>query len=56
MKNELDEPSMLPEYKKVLDAFGLKYMGKGCYSWNGNWLVSYYGNKKFLYVGSYERY
>ena len=47
MKNELDEPSMLPEYKKVLDAFGLKYMGKGCYSWNGNWLVSYYGNKNF---------
>ena len=22
MKNELDEPSMLPEYKKVLDTFG----------------------------------
>ena len=47
MKNELDEPSMLPEYKKVLDAFGLKYMGEGCYSWNGHWLVSYYGDEKF---------
>lgn len=47
MKNELDEPSMLPEYKKVLDAFGLKYMGDGRYSWNGLWLVSYYGDEKF---------
>lgn len=47
MKNELDEPSMLPEYKKVLDAFGLKHTGDGCYSWNGHWLVSYYGDKKF---------
>lgn len=38
---------MLPEYKKVLDKFGLKHTGDGCYSWNGNWLVSYYGNKNF---------
>ena len=47
MKNELDEPSMLPEYKKVLDTFGLKHTGNGCYSWNGYWLVSYYGDKEF---------
>ena len=47
MKNELDEPSMLPEYKKVLDTFGLKHVGDGCYSWNGHWLVSYYGDKDF---------
>lgn len=47
MKNEIDEPSMLPEYKKVLDTFGLKHTGNGCYSWNGNWLVSYYGDKEF---------
>lgn len=32
MKNELDEPSMLPEYKKVLDSFGLKHSDNGCYS------------------------
>lgn len=38
---------MLPEYKKVLDAFGLKHTGDGCYSWNGHWLVSYYGDKDF---------
>ena len=38
---------MLPEYKKVLDAFGLKHTGDGCYSWNGHWPVSYYGDKKF---------
>lgn len=47
MKNELDEPSMLPEYKKVLDTFGLKYTNEGYYSWNGYWLVSYYGDKDF---------
>lgn len=47
MKKNLNEPSMLPEYKKVLDTFGLKYMGEGWYSWNGYWLVSYYGDKKF---------
>ena len=47
MKKNLTEPSMLPEYKKVLDAFGLKHMGEGCYSWNGYWLVSYYGDKDF---------
>jgi hypothetical protein len=47
MKKNLNEPSMLPEYKKVLDAFGLKYLGDGCYSWNGHWLVSYYGDKDF---------
>ena len=38
---------MLPEYKKVLDKFGLKHTGDGCYSWNGHWLVSYYGDEKF---------
>lgn len=38
---------MLPEYKKVLDAFGLKHTGNGHYSWNGHWLVSYYGDKNF---------
>ena len=38
---------MLPEYKKVLDKFGLKHTGDGCYSLNGHWLVSYYGDKKF---------
>ena len=42
-----DEPSMLPEYKKVLDTFGLKHTDNGCYSWNGYWLVSYYGDKEF---------
>ena len=47
MKNEQNEPSMLPEYKKVLDTFGLKHTGNGCYSWNGYWLVSYYGDAKF---------
>ena len=47
MKKNLTEPSMLPEYKKVLDTFGLKHMGEGCYSWNGYWLVSYYGDKDF---------
>ena len=30
MNNELDEPSMLPEYKKVLDTFGLKYTVNIC--------------------------
>lgn len=48
MTNELDEPSMLPEYKKVLDTFGLKHIGNGCYTWNGYWLVSYYGDKEFF--------
>ena len=38
---------MLPEYKKVLDTFGLKHTGDGCYSWNGHWLVSYYGDENF---------
>ena len=38
---------MLPEYKKVLDTFGLKHIGDGHYSWNGHWLVSYYGDKDF---------
>lgn len=47
MNKELNEPSMLPEYKKVLDTFGLKYTGEGCYSWNGYWIVSYYGDAKF---------
>ena len=47
MKNEQNEPSMLPEYKKVLDAFGLKHTGNGCYSWNGYWMVSYYGDTTF---------
>lgn len=47
MNNELDEPSMLPEYKKVLDTFGLKYTGNRCYRWNGYWLVSYYGDKNY---------
>ena len=47
MKKNLNEPSMLPEYKKVLDTFGLKHTGDGRYSWNGYWLVSYYGDKKF---------
>lgn len=47
MKKNLNEPSILPEYKKVLDTFGLKHIGDGCYSWNGHWLVSYYGDKTF---------
>lgn len=47
MKNKQDEPSMLPEYKKVLDTFGLKHTGNGCYNWNGYWLVSYYGDENF---------
>lgn len=47
---------MLPEYKKVLDKFGLKHTGDGCYSWNGHWLASYYGDEKIQYVGNYERY
>lgn len=48
MKNkEFDEQSMLPEYKKVLDTFGLKHTGNGSYSWHGYWLVSYYGDIKF---------
>jgi hypothetical protein len=46
MKSE-QEPSMLPEYKKVLDSFGLKHSENGCYTWNGYWLVSYYGDKEF---------
>lgn len=45
--DEFQEPSMLPEYKKVLDAFGLKHTGDGHYNWNGYWLVSYYGDKDF---------
>ena len=56
MKKNLNEPSMLPKYKKVLDKFGLKHTGDGCYSWNGHWLVSYYGDEKIQYVGNYERY
>lgn len=47
MKKNLNEPPMLPEYKKVLDKFGLKHTGDGCYSLNGHWLVSYYGDEKF---------
>lgn len=47
MNTNLNEPSMLPEYKKVLDAFGLIHIGDGRYSWNGHWLVSYYGDKNF---------
>lgn len=47
MNNEFDAQKIPPEYKKVLDTFGLKHAGTGCYKWHGYWLVSCYGDTKF---------